>query len=99
MPQSDALKIITHFARREANAQTHIFSELGWKKKRFAWGGQKQRRAWHHPNYKPEHGQIRAILHHEDDLGKIHDHLTATLYPAMKRLMGLDTQNSELGQQ
>jgi len=93
VPQDDARKIITHYSHREANAQTHTFSELGWKKEKFAWGGQKQRQAWHHPDYKPEHGKIRGFLHHNDDLGKIHDHLVATLYPAMNRLLGLDTQN------
>ncbi len=98
VPQSDALKLVTHFAHREANAQTHIFSELGWKKKRYAWGGQGQRWAWHHPDYKPEQGQIRAILRHDDDLGKIHDHLAATLHPAMKQLLGPDAQNSDQGQ-
>jgi uncharacterized protein DUF5906 len=99
VPQDDARKIVTHFAHREANAQTHLFSELGWKKKRFAWGGQSQRWAWYHPDYKPEQGQIRAILHHDDDLGNIHNHLAATLYPAMKLLLGLDTQSSDRDQQ
>lgn len=95
VPQSDALDIITHFAKREANAQTHTFGELGWKKNRFAWGGKNQRWAWHHPDYKPEQGKIRAIIHVEDDLGKIHDHLTATLYPAMKRLLGREANDND----
>jgi hypothetical protein len=97
VPQRDALKIIGHFAHREANAQTHIFSELEWKKQRFSWGGKGQSWAWYHPEYEPKNGKIKGFIHHTDDLGKIHDHLAATLYPAMKRLVGLDTQNSDAG--
>lgn len=90
VPQKDASELITHFAHREANAQTHLFTELGWKKGRFAWGGQTQRWAWHHPDYKPEQGKIRGFLHHDDDLGKIFDHLAETLNPAMRQLLGRD---------
>ena len=54
--------------------------------------------AWHHPDYKPEQGKIRGLLRHDDDLGKIHDHLMATLYPAMNRLLGLNSQTDDLGQ-
>lgn len=62
VPQGDAQKIIAHFSNREANAQTHTFSELGWIKKRFAWSGQNQRWAWHHPDYKPQNAADQGLL-------------------------------------
>ncbi len=95
VPQSDALKIISHFAHREANAQTHTFSELGWKKNRFAWGGQKQRWAWHHPDYKPKQGEIYSILAPGQNWGGIYDHLARSLHPAMKQLLGTEAQTND----
>jgi hypothetical protein len=95
VPQKDALDLVRKLSNREANALTHIFSELGWKKKRFAWSGKMQQWAWHHPDYKPEQGQISAILRVEDDLGEIHEHLAKTLYPAMLKLLGHKASSDE----
>ena len=39
VPVEFAGEVIKKFAFREANAQTHLFLEMCWKKKRFAWDG------------------------------------------------------------
>ena len=46
---------------REANAQTHIFTELGWKKKKFSWNGMVQKYAWYKvidAEKEPARGQV-----------------------------------------
>lgn len=42
VPVRDAARLINKIAPREINAQNHLFTALGWKKKKFAWdrGGQ-----------------------------------------------------------
>jgi len=50
---------INCFAFREANSQTHLFTELGYKKARFAWGGVKSQRAcWFLPSADPDRGEV-----------------------------------------
>lgn len=61
VPVSEAHKIINRIAPREANSQTHIFTELGWKKKKFAWDGMTQRYAWYKeidPEKPPRNGLV-----------------------------------------
>jgi len=61
VPVSHAHKLINRISLREANAQTHIFTELGWKKQKFAWDGLPQRYAWYKvvdPNKPPERGKV-----------------------------------------
>jgi hypothetical protein len=59
VPVEVATKVIGLFARREANAQTHLFTELGWGKKRFAWGGGTQKWAWvKSSKFPPRHGKV-----------------------------------------
>ena len=54
-----ATDLINCFAFREANSQTHLFTELGFKKARFAWGGVKSQRAcWFLPSADPERGEV-----------------------------------------
>ena len=54
-----AKNLIELFANREANSQTHLFTELGYKKKRFAWGGIKSQKAcWFKPSADPEYGEV-----------------------------------------
>jgi len=54
-----AADLINCFAFREANSQTHLFTELGYKKARFAWGGVKSQRAcWFLPSADPERGEV-----------------------------------------
>lgn len=54
-----AKQLIDLFANREANSQTHLFTELGYKKARFAWGGDKsQRNCWYKPSADPERGEV-----------------------------------------
>lgn len=54
-----ATDLINCFAFREANSQTHLFTELGYKKARFAWGGVKSQRAcWFLPSADPERGEV-----------------------------------------
>jgi len=54
-----AKQLMEMFAKREANAQTHLFTELGYKKARFAWGGVKSQKAcWYMPSADPERGEV-----------------------------------------
>ena len=54
-----ATDLINCFAFREANSQTHLFTELGYKKARFAWGGVKSQRAcWFLPSADPDRGEV-----------------------------------------
>ena len=86
-----AKKLIELFANREANAQTHLFTELGYKKQRFAWGGNKSQRAcWYKPSADPERGEvlvggIRAPIAHQINkvdglLGSVNGEVTETSY-------------------
>lgn len=47
VPMKLAHQLINKITPREINAQTHIFSELGWRKGKFAWDGGPQNRAWY----------------------------------------------------
>ena len=61
VPVDLASKLINKIAPREINAQTHLFTELGWKKGKFAWGGGPQQRAWYRiidPEKMPSRGRI-----------------------------------------
>lgn len=59
LTSKQATKLINEYASREANAQTHLFTELGYKKARFAWGGVKSQKAcWFLPGSTPERGEV-----------------------------------------
>ena len=65
VPVSLAHKLINRIAPREANSQTHIFTELGWQKKKFAWDGRVQRYAWYKvisPSLPPAKGKVYTGL-------------------------------------
>ena len=49
VPVKFASHLINKIAPREVNAQTHIFTELGWKKGKFAWGARTQSWAYYYP--------------------------------------------------
>jgi hypothetical protein len=54
-------RVMEKFARREINAQTHLFTRLGWKKKKFAWGGGSQKWVWYKeidPQFQAGKGKI-----------------------------------------
>jgi len=56
---NQAQQLMGLFAKREANSQTHLFTELGYKKDRFAWGGNKSQKAcWYLPSAIPERGMV-----------------------------------------
>ena len=56
---NQAQQLMELFAKREANSQTHLFTELGYKKNRFAWGGNKSQRAcWYLPSAAPVRGEV-----------------------------------------
>ncbi|WP_052068367.1 primase-helicase family protein [Thalassobacter stenotrophicus] len=59
LTSKQATELINKYASREANAQTHLFTELGYKKARFAWGGVKSQKAcWYLPSAKPGQGEV-----------------------------------------
>ena len=47
IPKDLAVKLVKTFAKREANAVTHLFSEMGWKQKKVAWLKGTQKRCWY----------------------------------------------------
>ena len=59
LTSDQATKLIKLYATREANAQTHLFTDLGYRKARFAWGGVKsQKNCWFLPSADPERGEV-----------------------------------------
>lgn len=61
VPVNLAGKLINTIAPREINAQTHIFTELGWQKGKFAWGAGSQQRVWYRlidPDKHPARGKV-----------------------------------------
>jgi len=59
VPVELATDVMKKFAYREPNAQTHLFTEMGWVKNRYAWGGGVQKWAWVKPSeYPPEKGKV-----------------------------------------
>ena len=84
-----------------ANSQTHLFTELGYKKNRFAWGGDKSQKAcWYLPSAVPVRGEvlvrgIRAPIGQQ--INKVNELLVD---PAMRNTEGhKDTAFSKNGQQ
>jgi hypothetical protein len=62
VPVEIASRVINKFAPREANAQTHLFHEMGWKKKKFSWDGGRQKWVWYkewNSENPPKRGWIR----------------------------------------
>ena len=62
VPVELASRVINKFAPREANAQTHLFHEMGWKKKKFSWAGGTQKWVWYkewNSENPPKRGWIR----------------------------------------
>jgi hypothetical protein len=65
VPVSYAHRLINSIAPREVNAQTHIFTELGWLKGKFAWSGGPQSWAWYRiiePDKLPSRGKVYTQL-------------------------------------
>jgi hypothetical protein len=98
---NQAQQLMELFAKREANSQTHLFTELGYKKNRFAWGGNKSQKACCHlPSAAPVRGEvlvggIRAPIGQQ--INKVNELLVD---PAMRNTEGhKDTSFSKNGQQ
>lgn len=61
VPVKLAHLVLNKIASREINAQTHLFTELGWRKGKFAWGGNPQSWAWYleiDPARPPSRGKV-----------------------------------------
>lgn len=61
VPVKLAHQVLNKIAPREINAQTHIFTELGWRKGKFAWDGGSQVWAWYlevDPEHPPSRGKV-----------------------------------------
>jgi hypothetical protein len=70
IPVEQAQRVLDKYARREINAQTHLFTRLGWKKGKFAWNGGPQKWAWYQevdPKYPAGRGNIWSG-HNWDDM-------------------------------
>jgi hypothetical protein len=98
---NQAQQLMELFAKREANSQTHLFTELGYKKNRFAWGGDKSQKAcWYLPSAAPVRGEvlvggIRAPIGQQ--INKVNELLVD---PAMRNTEGhKDIAFSKNGQQ
>ena len=82
VPVRYANKLLDYFAHRNPNAAKYSFDRLGWKKKKFAWGGRGSAHAFYHPEAHPQRGQLK-MPHYTQP---IEDHLTAVLAPALESI-------------
>ena len=82
MPVRYANKLLEHFVRRNANASKHTFDNLGWKKKKFAWGGKGPAYAYYHPEAHPEPGMLNNGHHRQT----IESHINERLKLAMDEI-------------
>ena len=72
VPVRYANKLLSYFAHRNPNAAKYIFDRLGWKKKKFAWGGQGSAHAFYHPDAHTERGMLQTVHYKQS----IEAHLT-----------------------
>ncbi|WP_391480687.1 primase-helicase family protein [Nereida sp. NH-UV-3] len=82
VPVRYANKLLSYFAHRNPNAAKYSFDRLGWKKKKFAWGGQGSAHAFYHPEANPARG-ILMTPHGEQS---IETHLNRNLAPALNEI-------------
>lgn len=82
VPVRYANKLLSYFAHRNPNAAKYSFDRLGWKKKKFAWGGQGSAHAFYHPEANP----ARGILMTPQGEQSIETHLNKNLAPALNEI-------------
>ena len=79
MPVRYAYKLLDYFARRNANASKYTFDNLGWKKKKFAWGGKGPAYSYYDPAANPERGRLYTGNYSQTIEAHINDVLTPAL--------------------
>lgn len=79
VPVRYANKLLDYFARRNANASKYTFDNLGWKKKKFAWGGKGPAYAYYDPAANPERGRLYTGNYSQTIEAHINDVLTPAL--------------------
>lgn len=99
VPVELANRLINKLSPREINAQTHLFTELGWKKGKFAWGGGPQQRVWYRiidPEKMPSRGRIYVgtITDPKCDIGWM---LMANQVERVRGLLGFEEVEREDG--
>ncbi len=82
VPVRYANKLLSYFAHRNPNAAKYSFDRLGWKKKKFAWGGQGSAHAFYHPDAHPERGMLQTVHYKQS----IEAHLNEVLAPALEEI-------------
>ena len=82
VPVRYANKLLEHFARRNPNASKYTFDNLGWKKKKFAWGGKGPAYAYYHPEAQPERGMLNTGNYRQS----IESHINERLKIAMDEI-------------
>ena len=82
VPVRYANKLLSYFAHRNPNAAKYSFDRLGWKKKKFAWGGQGSAHAFYHPDAHPERGILQMPQYEQP----IEVHLNDVLAPALDEI-------------
>lgn len=82
VPVRYANKLLEYFAHRNPNAAKYSFDRLGWKKKKFAWGGQGSAHAFYHPEANPSRGLLQMPQYTQP----IEVHLNEVLAPALEEI-------------
>jgi hypothetical protein len=82
LPVRYANKLVEFFAHRNPNASKYSFDRLGWKKKKFAWGGRGPAWAFYHPDANPERGMLILPQY----IQSIEAHLNEVLGPALEEI-------------
>ena len=82
VPVRYASKLVDYFAHRNPNATKYSFDRLGWKKKKFAWGGKGAAWAFYHPDAHPERGNIAMSGYQES----IEEHINLKLAVALTNI-------------
>ena len=82
IPVRYASKLVDYFAPRNPNATKYSFDRLGWKKKKFAWGGKGAAWAFYHPDARPERGNIMMAGYQES----IEEHINSKLALALSNV-------------
>lgn len=82
VPVRYANKVVEFFAHRNPNASKYSFDRLGWKKKKFAWGGKGPAWAFYDPQSNPEKGRLQT----KNFVETIENHLNRTLGPALNEI-------------
>jgi hypothetical protein len=82
VPVRYANKIVEFFAHRNPNAAKYSFDRLGWKKKKFAWGGKGPSWAFFDPKSNPSRGELQT----PHFVQSIEAHINEVLAPALDEI-------------